>query len=192
MHELKVSLLAVMTFVACAVQCYSQDATVTELKQKIELLELKLQLAEKSLELIEKECEALRKHSTEVTHQKPQPAEKDDQFFPGVVWAGSAITVIGKDKRNYKWAVSIAKRDGRKLEGAIAVIAPDGGKIEIPVTGTAPERGDGLVVLESPVIGRSKLYMRGNLRNGGISLAYSGVTPLGEKFFGTAALAPKN
>ena len=85
----------------------------------------------------------------------------------------------------------MAERNGRKFAGAIAAINEDGKKHEIAVSGTAPENGNGVVVIESPIIGRAKLFMRGKLNNGAIALVFSGTTPLGKKFFGSAELKAK-
>ncbi|WP_372725227.1 hypothetical protein [Novipirellula sp.] len=169
----------------------SQDAAESSLNQRIETLELKLQLAEQQIKQLNEECEALRKENAslkEVEAESSDPAK--DQFAPGVVWGG--LSKIPGQKDELRWAISIAQRDGDKLEGVVATHSPSGDKIEFPVTGKAPRRGDGLVIIESPVVGRAKIFMRGTLRNGSVALAFSGTSPLGKKFFGSAALSPKN
>ncbi|WP_166831348.1 hypothetical protein [Thalassoroseus pseudoceratinae] len=167
---------------------------IDDLKQKIELLEAKLELAEKTIELLQKENETLRKEGGSRSGKDDDGMEDDsrtrqaDQFHTGVMWAGLATVKKGKKT---PWAISIATRDGKKFTGAIAFIGKDNEKIELPVSGTAPARGDGLVVIESPVIGRGKLYARGNLRNGVVALAYSLTDQFGKKHFGAATLESK-
>jgi len=166
--------------------CNAQDAA----KQQIELLEAKLSLAEKTLELLEKECEELRKENARLKADKDKSMnEEGDQFAPGVVWVGEAKTA---NKPPIRWAISVSERDGRKLAGVIALTTPDGRKVEQPISGTAPATGNGLVVIETPLIGRGQMFMRGRINSGEIALAFSGTTPLGDKHFGSATLRPKN
>jgi len=182
-----------IAFVACCVVtdgAHSQDSPAGSLEQQVEILSLKLQLAEEQLEKLQKECEALRKENALLKKdESDKEAATEDQFAAGVVWAGVSRASGGKTTR---FAISISKRDGRNFNGVVAMESPTGDKIEFPVTGKAPQNGDGLVVIESPMIGRGKLFMRGTLRNGSIALAYSGTNPLGRKNFGSATLSPKN
>ena len=167
---------------------------IDDLKQKIELLEAKLELAERTIELLEKENETLRKEAGNRSGKDDDGMDDDsrtrqtDQFHTGVVWAG--LATVNKDKKT-PWAISIATRDGKKFTGAIAFKGKNNEKIELPVSGTAPASGDGLVVIETPVIGRGKMYARGNLRNGVIALAYSLTDQFGKKHFGAASLESK-
>jgi hypothetical protein len=184
-------------FLACLWSCcsipnaaFSQDSTGSVLDQRIEILELKLQLADQQIQQLNEECEALRKENASLKKKEADKSDPaNDQFAPGVVWVGVS-KALGKDE--IRWAISISQRNGEKLEGVVATVSPSGEKIEFSVTGKAPRNGDGLVVIESPVIGRAKIFMRGTLRNGSVALAFSGINPLGKKFFGTAALSPKN
>jgi septal ring factor EnvC (AmiA/AmiB activator) len=167
----------------------AQDSTPEQLRQQIELLELKLQLVQLEADRLEAECERLRKENARLKGDAKDGDEAtDDPFQPGTVWAGEAIN---NDKIKTQWALSISERNGRNFKGAIAAINSDGKKLELPVSGKAPDRGSGLVEFESPVMGRAKMFMRGTLRNGSIALAFSGTTPLGQKFFGSATLRPK-
>ncbi|TWU01764.1 hypothetical protein [Neorhodopirellula pilleata] len=184
-------LLTVMVVFAVMSQGYSQESDSETMTSQIELLSLKLQLAEEQLEKLQDECEALRRENAKLKQAEGnEDVPTKDQFATGVVWAGVS-TVFGNQKTS-RWALSISKRDGEKLEGGVATESPSGEKIEFPVTGKAPRSGDGLIVLETPMIGRAKLFMRGTVRNGGIALAFSGTNPLGKKMFGSATLAPKN
>jgi hypothetical protein len=172
----------------------ADDAETEKLKQQIEILELKFQLAEQSAEQLEKECAELRKENAKLKGAAPKDtpakAEEEDQFRVGRVWVG-----VSKDTRDPKktnrWAISIAERDGTKMSGGLAIVTADGKKVDVPFTGTAPTSGDGLVVIESPLIGRAKIYARGRLTNGQASLAFSGTNPLGDKVFGAAAMKPE-
>lgn len=171
----------------------ADDAEIEKLKQQIEILELKLQLAEQSAEQLEKECEELRKENGKLKGNSPKDekvAEDEDPFRVGRVWVG-----VSKDTRDPKktnrWAISIAERDGTKMSGGLAIVTADGKKVDVPFTGTAPAKGDGLVVIETPLLGRAKIYARGRLTNGHVSLAISGTSPLGEKVFGAAAMKPE-
>ena len=189
MHRaIAVGFLAI-NFALNTTQGIAQDSTVEQLRQQIEILELKLQLAQQDAERLEAECEELRKQNALLKGDARDAAEgKDDPFEPGNVWSGEAIN---NEKVKTQWALSISERNGRSFQGAIAAINSDGKKVEFAVSGKAPERGSGLVEFESPVMGRAKMFMRGTLRNGAIALAFSGTTPLGQKFFGSATLRPK-
>lgn len=172
----------------------ADDTEIEKLKQQIEILELKLQLAEQSAQQLEKECAELRKENAKLKGNSPKDepttSDEEDPFRVGRVWVG-----ISKNTRNPKettrWAISIAERDGTKMSGGLAIVNPDGKKADVPFTGTAPASGDGLVVIETPLIGRAKIYARGRLTNGQASLAFSGTNPLGEKVFGAAAMRPE-
>ena len=179
-------LCLLLIFVMCGAfnsHAYCQDGTAEPLAQQIEVLELKLQLAEAQLETLQAECEALRKENAAFKKEEMRKeVAVEDQFAPGVVWVATSKSTGGK--KNIPWAISISKRDGDKFEGGVATQSPNGEKFEFPVTGRAPRTGDGLVVLESPMIGRAKMFMRGTLRNGSIAIAFSATSPLGEKRFG--------
>jgi hypothetical protein len=172
----------------------ADDAEIEKLKQQIEILELKLQLAEQSAEQLEKESAALREENAKLKGEAPKStpttADEEDQFRVGRVWVG-----VSKDTRDPKktnrWAISVAERDGTKMNGGLAIVTADGKKVDVPFTGTAPAKGDGLVVIETPLLGRAKIYARGRLTNGHVSLAISGTSPLGEKVFGAAAMKPE-
>jgi hypothetical protein len=166
----------------------AQDAT--DLRRKVDELEAKLKLAEETLDLLEKENVRLRDENAKLKGGEPKPADSSDNdpFRVGVVWVGEAKS---GDKVG-QWAISISERDGNKLSGVAAIVGPEGKKSEVPVSGTAPAKGDGLVVLETPLVGRAKIFLRGRLVNGEIALAFSGTSRLGEKFFGSATLRPKN
>jgi hypothetical protein len=166
------------------------DDSPAELRRQVEELETRLKLAEQSIELLEKEADALRAENAKLKKEDVSsgPKNEADPFRVGVVWVGEAKT----NGKVGKWAISISERDGTKLSGVAAVIRPDGQKIEIEVSGRAPREGNGLVVLESAVVGRAKMFLRGRLVNGEIALAFSGTNRLGEKTFGSATLRPKN
>jgi hypothetical protein len=183
-----ISLAAVLIFHTHGV-CIAQDSSLEQLQHRVELLELKLQIAEKESERLEKECEELRKENARLKGdtKDPNPAKRDP-FEPGALWVGEAIN---NDKIKTQWALSVSERKGRTFRGAIAAINSDGTKLEFEVSGKAPEVGNGLVEFESPLIGRAKIFMRGNLRNGEIALAFSGMGRLGQKFVGSATLRPK-
>ena len=168
----------------------AEDAATADLRRQVEELQTKLSLSEKAEELLVKEIEDLRKENAKLkgTAEPVNPAAEADQFRVGVVWVGEA-RINGKTGR---WAVSISERDGQKFKGAVAMQGPDGKKAEVPVSGTAPSKGDGLVVLESPLVGRAKVFMRGRLSNGEIALALSATNRMGDKSFGSATLRPKN
>ncbi len=173
---------------ACTVSA-SDDTDVADLKRQISDLETRLGLAEKSAELLEKEIELLRKENAQLKgEERTSQAEEIDQFRVGVVWVGEART----GGRIAQWAVSVSERSERRFSGVVAIVAPDGKKSEFPVSGTAPATGNGLLVLESPLVGRAKLYMRGRVANGEAALAFSGTTRLGDKILGSATLRPKN
>ena len=166
----------------------AQDAP--DLRRKVDELEAKLRLAEETVDLLEKENVRLRDENAKLKGGEPKSADASDSdpFRVGVVWVGEAKT----GDKTAQWAISVSERDGNKLSGVSAVIGPDGKKAEVPFSGTAPAKGDGLVVLESPLVGRAKIFMRGRLVNGEIALAFSGTSRLGEKVFGSATLRPKN
>ena len=167
----------------------AQESGLEQLQLRVELLELKLRLAEQEADRLEKECEELRKENARLNGGvNDASAARDDLFEPGTVWVGEAIN---NDKVKTQWALSVSERRGRTFKGAIAAINSDGNKLEFEVSGKAPEHGSGLVEFESPLIGRAKMFMRGSLRNGEIALAFSGTTRLGQKFFGSATLRPK-
>ena len=177
-----------MTSLACG--AVKAEEEVTELKRQVAELEARLNLAERTVELLEKESEMLRAENAKLKGEAAPSSTADDSdpFQVGVVWVGEA-KAAGKSG---KWAISIAERDGSKLSGVAAIMSPDGKKFEIPVSGTAPVKGNGLVVLETPLVGRAKIFFRGRLLNGEIALAFSGTTRLGDKMFGSATLRPKN
>jgi hypothetical protein len=166
----------------------AQDAP--DLRRKVDELEARLKLAEETVDILEKENVRLRDENAKLKGGEPKPtaASDTDPFRVGVVWVGEAK--IGD--KTAQWAISISERDGKKLSGVSAVIGADGKKADVPFSGTAPAKGDGLVVLETPLIGRAKMFMRGRLVNGEIALAFSGTTRLGDKLFGSATLRPKN
>lgn len=181
-------------WVGCLAACLAtgsaraQDGD-TDLRRKVDELEAKLRLAEETVDILEKETERLRAENAKLKGEEARPAASDsDPFRVGVVWIGEAKS---GDKTG-RWAISIAEREGNKFSGVAAIVGPDGKKAEVPVTGTAPDKGNGLVVFETPLVGRAKLFMRGRLVNGEIALAFSGTTRLGEKMFGSATLRPKN
>lgn len=169
----------------------ADDKDLAELKEQIEQLELKLNLAEQSLELLEEENRTLRKENAGLKGEKEEAEnEENDQFAVGRVWKGEAKQAK-KDSKTIHWAISVSERKGKTFKAVVAAVNHQGKKFEYPVSGTAPASGNGLVVLESPVIGRGRIFMRGRLNNGEISLAYSGVSRLGDKLFGAATLRPK-
>lgn len=187
-RKFPVLLTAILVFNSWGVGI-AQDSEIEQLKLRVELLELKLQLAEQESQRLEKECEDLRQENARLNGvTKNVRAAKDDPFEPGVVWIGDAIN---NDKIKTQWVLSVSERKGRTFKGAIAAINSDGNKFEFEVFGKAPEQDSGLVEIESPLIGRAKMFMRGTLRNGEIALAFSGTTRLGQKFFGSAYLRPK-
>jgi len=160
-----------------------------DLRRQIEELETRLKLAEQSIELLEKEADTLRAENAKLRKESPAaPANEMDPFRVGVVWVGEAKS----NGKSGKWAISISEREGTKFSGVAAFLRPDGQKAEVEVSGKAPRDGNGLVVLESPLVGRAKMFMRGRLVNGEIALAFSGTNRLGEKLFGSATLRPKN
>jgi len=171
---------------------YCQDSSTESLTQKIEILKLQLQLAESQVEKLQQECEALRKENAELVSgvKEGEMVEPEDQFSVGTVWAGMSKTVGKKD--SVRWAISVSKRDGEKFEGGLAAINAQDRKLDLPVTGRAPQNGNGLVVIETPLMGRGKIFMRGTLRNGIVALAFSGTDPLGKKFVGSASLENKD
>ncbi|MCA9135662.1 MAG: hypothetical protein KDB00_02855 [Planctomycetales bacterium] len=186
-----VFLVVFVVFGLIANDIRAQESTESSLAHQIEILELKLKLSEAQIEQLQKENDALRKQNAGVGKEAPdEVVDENDPFAVGVVWLGVAKRTGSKEET--RWALSVSHRDGQKLEGAIAVIAPDGKKLEFPVTGTAPRSGNGVVVIETPMIGRAKLFARGTLRNGAVALAFSGTNPLGKKDFGSATLSPKN
>lgn len=159
-----------------------------DLKGQIDELETRLKLADELVELLQKETETLRAENAKLKGEETSAATDSDPFQVGVVWAGQAKTA-GNTAR---WAISIAERNGNKLSGVVAVVGPEGNKNEFPVSGTAPAKGNGLVILESPLRGRAKIFLRGRLINGEIALAFSRTNRLGEKSFGSAYLRPRN
>jgi len=164
-----------------ALQLHSATAqeTVESLKKQVESLELKLQLAETTISILEKDRAETSDSSTESTESDP--------FRAGAVWAGSAV----RGGTEAKWALSIAQRDGEKFSGGVAIAGPQGKKFEFPVHGTAPVKGNGLVVIESPLMGRRKAFFRGRMVNGKVALAFSLTGENGEKNFGSATLLPQ-
>ena len=121
---------------------------------------------------------------------KPDETTKNDPFAAGVVWVGKIA--FYDSKKGPAWALSISKREGEKFEGAVATARANGEKFEFPVTGRAPSSGNGVVVIESPLMGREKYFGRGTLRNGKVALSISVSGALGKKGFGDATLSPKN
>lgn len=167
----------------------AQDGSA-DLRLKVDELEARLKLAEQTVDILEKETERLRAENARLkgAEAKPTTSSDEDPFRVGVVWVGEARS----GDKTARWAISISERDGNKFSGVAAIIGPDGKKAEVPVSGTAPENGNGLVVFESPLVGRAKMFMRGRLVNGEIALAFSGTSRLGDKLFGSATLRPKN
>lgn len=186
--------LAILSLFAVQSACAADDAEIEKLKQKIEILELKLKLAEQSAEQLEKECEELRQENSKLKgdapKDKPTKSDEEDQFRVGTVWVGVSKGT-GNPKEIARWAISVSERDGTKMSGGLAIVLSDGKKADIPFSGTAPANGNGLVVIETPLVGRAKIYARGRLTNGQASLAFSGTNPLGEKVFGVAAMRPE-
>jgi hypothetical protein len=169
--------------------CAADDAESQKLRARIEQLESQLVVTDEALTMLEKECEKLRGEIRAMKGEKEvKTSDVADPFALGVVWVGEA-KIKGQVG---KWAISVQERDGNKLSGVIAVVGPGGGKQEIPVSGVAPSSGDGLLTLESPLIGRAKTFMRGHLNNGEVALAVSVTNRLGEKAFGAATLRPAN
>ena len=188
---MKTALLSVPLVLVLAVnQASAQQPTEVELAQRIEILELKLQLAEQQIKQLENECESLRKENATLKQEQGGSTESaEDPFAEGVVWAGR-VKFYGSDK-GPPWAISISKRNGNKFEGAVATVNREGEKFEFPVSGTAPREGNGVVVVESPTIGRAKLFARGTLRNGAVALSISTTDAFGKKKFADASLVPK-
>jgi hypothetical protein len=187
-RRFSILLAAFLVFCTCG-GGLAQESSLQQLQHRVELLELKLQLAQQESDRLEKECNELRKENARLRGDAQGPdATTDDPFEPGRVWVGEAVN---NDKIKTKWALSVSERKGRTFKGAIAAINSDGNKVEFEVSGKAPDNGNGLVEFESPLIGRAKMFMRGTLRNGEIALAFSGTTRLGQEFFGSAALRPK-
>lgn len=184
-------LIAFLTCCSISNGLPAQDATNSPLAQQTEILELKLRLAEEQLKQLQEECDSLRRENAKLKNEETDPVgSSDDPFAVGVVWVGTSQAAGAK--QSVRWAISISKRDGEQFEGGVAAELPNGDKLEFPVTGRAPQRGNGLVIIESPMIGRAKIFMRGTLRNGAIALAFSGTGALGKKVFGSATLSPKN
>jgi hypothetical protein len=184
-----------MLLVGCLAVCLASGAAhaqdgAADLRLKVDELEARLKLAEQTVDILEKETERLRAENARLKGGEPKPMTSSDAdpFRVGVVWVGEAKS----GDRTANWAISISERDGNKFSGVAAIVGPDGKKSEVPVSGTAPEKDNGLVVLESPLVGRAKMFMRGRLVNGEIALAFSGTTRLGDKLFGSATLRPKN
>ncbi|MEX0729011.1 MAG: hypothetical protein WD065_22240 [Planctomycetaceae bacterium] len=190
---MKLSRCLAVGFVIGSLTCGTvrADKETEELKQRIEQLEVRLNLAKETAELMEKENELLRKENALLKGENEEAEnEADDQFGVGMVWKGEAKQAK-KNADTAHWAISVSERDGKKFKGVVAAVGPDGNKFEFPVAGTAPASGNGLVVIESPVIGRAQMFLRGRINNGEIALAFSGVTRLGKKIFGSATLRPK-
>lgn len=190
-------LLVLLFSISSEHHTFAQDSTIELLKQQIEVLELKLKLAEAAADKLQQECDALRKENLALKsagkvepEKMVEPASTRDQFEPGVVWIGTSKS--GSKKGRTRWALSVSKRDGENFEGGVAVVNSRGTKFEFAVSGKAPRNGDGLVVVESALMGRAKLFMRGTLRNGAIAFAFSGTNPLGGKLFGSASLKQQN
>ncbi len=111
-----------------------------------------------------------------------------DPFRVGVTWVGEAKA----GNRTAKWAVSISERDGQRFSGGMVTVAPNGDKFEMPISGTAPDSNNGLVVMETSLVGRARYFARGRLQNGEIALTFKGTTNLGQDIVGAATLRPKN
>jgi hypothetical protein len=173
---------------------FANDAELEKLKQQIELLETKLRLAEQTAEILKKECADLRNENARLkgmdSKGKSDKPDEGDQFRVGAVWVGVSKST-NDPQRVTRWAISVSERDGEKLSGGLAIVNPDGKKADVPFSGKAPATGDGLVVIETPAIGRAKILARGRLVNGVASLVFSGTNPLGEKIFGAAAMKPE-
>lgn len=169
----------------------AQETESNSLESRIEILELKLQLAEARIAQLQRENSDLAKENAALkkADARSTAAKEQDLFEVGRVWVGESIS---DSKKRTNWAVSISKRDGRNFEGGIAAKADDGKKLEFPFTGKAPIGENGIVIIESPMMGRAKIFMRGTLRNRAVALVFSGTGPLGGKFFGSASLRPEN
>jgi hypothetical protein len=182
-------LVASIVLAALSSNGLADEAETQKLRERVTLLEAQLAAADASVAAFEKQCEMLKKEISELKGEKePTESTTADAFAVGVVWIGEAKI----NGHTGKWALSISERDGNKLSGVVAAVGPAGVKHEITVSGTAPATGNGLVTLESPLVGRAKSFMRGRLTNGEVALAVSLVNRLGEKAFGAATLRPAN
>jgi hypothetical protein len=191
-----------LVIVVCTSTKGITQESVSELKKRIEQLEAKVQLLERSISMIFTELDkgttsnlagSGPSNATKMAETtKPAVNDLSDPFRVGVTWAGEVSVRNARGNLKTKWAISISERDGDRFGGGLVVGMPDGEIIETPVSGTAPSNGDGLVVMETPLIGRAKSFARGRLQNGEIALTVKATSKLGEEVVGSATLRPKN
>ncbi|AMV35559.1 hypothetical protein VN12_25935 [Pirellula sp. SH-Sr6A] len=194
--------VAVLIFVACAPCVAIAQESISDLKQRIEQLEAKVQLLEKSISMLFTELDKGTASGSAGTgtsgapkmaeSTKPPVNDQSDPFRVGVTWVGDVAVKSARGTAKSKWAISISERDGTRFAGGLVIGMPDGQIVESPVSGTAPTNGDGLITLETPLIGRAKSFARGRVQNGEIALTVKGTTKLGEDVVGSATLRPKN
>lgn len=199
MTRVMASALAILAFTSCA--GFAQES-VTELKKRIEQLEAKVQLLEKSISMIFTELDkgttgtpagsGLSSATKMAETPKPAVNDQSDPFRVGVTWVGDLAVKNARGSAKSKWAISVSERDGDRFSGGIVVGMPNGEIIETPISGTVPSDGDGLVVMETPLVGRAKSFARGRMQNGEIALTVKATTKLGEEVVGAATLRPKN
>ncbi|XZE44282.1 hypothetical protein SH467x_003883 [Pirellulaceae bacterium SH467] len=192
---------ALVILVCTTREGFSQES-VSELKNRIEQLEAKVQLLERSVNLLFAELDKGQASVTMAANSSNAPkgsegtkepaSDQSDPFRVGVTWVGDVAVKNARGSAKTKWAISISERDGVRFEGGLVVSLPDGQIVESPVSGTAPSNGDGLVVMETPLVGRAKSFARGRLQNGEIALTVKATTKLGEEVVGAATLRPKN
>lgn len=189
MFRLVLVALAAVCLIVNPSSGFAQDSSIDQLKLKLELLEIKLELAEQQAERLAEECEELRKENAKLKGDVKELAGSDkDPFASGVTWSGEAVN---SDNVRTIWALTVNERKGRTFEGVVAAINNNGSKFDFKVSGKAPEQGNGLVAFESEQIARGKMLLRGSLKNGVVSLVFSGTTPVGKKFVGSATLRHK-
>lgn len=176
-----------VTFVLlCIMNVAKSQETIDELKRRVTTLESRMELLEQLIDsLVAQNAKGKRMESSPAA---PALKEAADPFRVGVVWVGEAKS----GDKVAKWALSVSGREGNRLTAGVVVALPNGEKQEFGLAGTAPGSGDGLVVLESELVGRAKIFARGRLQNGEIALTFSGTSKLGDKMFGSATLRPKN
>ncbi|MDX1928724.1 MAG: hypothetical protein SFV81_19500 [Pirellulaceae bacterium] len=171
---------------------------VDELKSRVDQLETKVKLLERLVTslLEERESESSKgttQKDTSSSTSAARVAQADenavDAFRVGVTWVGELKGTGGKAG---KWAISVSERNGDKFGGGMVVVGPNGEKLELPISGTVPVTGNGLVIMETPLVGRQKAFARGRMQNGEIALTFKATNKLGEDVIGACTLRPKN
>ena len=173
-------------------------APIDDLESRVDQLETKVKLLERLVTSLLEERPSdsskgamLKDTASSTSAERIAPAGENavDAFRVGVTWVGEIKGIGGKAG---KWAISVSERTGEKFGGGMVVVGPNGEKLELPISGTVPVAGNGIVIMETPLVGRQKIFARGRMQNGEIALTYKGTSKLGEDVIGACTLRPKN